>query len=104
MIVDIEPSFVETTKIFIKNIKMYGGNYHQWYVGISIDTKHSFLNIHEVDMLKKSWIISSECPMYFAQYLKKFLTAIGCLNNDELDLYEPYHYPRIYLYRMTEVV
>ncbi len=100
MLIDIKPSFIETTSLFIKYIKMYGGYYYQWYVGISINTKHSFLNIHEVDMLKKSWIISSECPMYFAKCLKKFLTAIGCINNNELDLYEPFYYPRVYLYRM----
>ncbi|MCP3923622.1 MAG: hypothetical protein GY714_13665 [Desulfobacterales bacterium] len=100
MLIDIKLSFVETTSLFIKNIKIYGGDYYQWYVGISIDPKHSFLNIHEVDMLEKSWIISSECPIDFAKYLKNFLITIGCLNNIELDLYEPGHNPRVYLYRM----
>ncbi|MCP3924950.1 MAG: hypothetical protein GY714_20425 [Desulfobacterales bacterium] len=84
----------------LKCLIMFGVYCYQRYVGGSINTKHSFLNIHEVDMLKKSWIISSECPMYFAKCLKNFLITIGCINNNELDLYEPFHNPRVYLYRM----
>ncbi|MCP3927421.1 MAG: hypothetical protein GY714_33095 [Desulfobacterales bacterium] len=102
MVIEIKPSFVETSQSFIKYIKFYGGYYYQWYVGISTNPKHSFLNIHKVDMLSKSWILSNECHKSIAQFLKKFLISIGCFNNSDLDYYEPGQIPSIYLFRMHD--
>ncbi len=102
MLIDIKPSFVETSQAFIKYIKFYGGYYYQWYVGISTNPKHSFLNIHKVDMMSKSWILSNECPIPIARFLENFLTSIGCFNDPELDYYEPGQIPSVYLFKMHD--
>ncbi|MCP3925296.1 MAG: hypothetical protein GY714_22205 [Desulfobacterales bacterium] len=103
MRIEIKPSFVETSYDFLRFIEMFGGGFFKWYVGLTTDTKRSFLEIHRVDMLEKQWIISNECPVYKAIFIKRFLLSMGCVNTPELDLYEvEKNNLYVYLYRMKE--
>jgi hypothetical protein len=80
-------------------MRVFGGNNNQWYVGLTNDPKHSFLNIHKVDILEIGWILSERSQIHHLNFLIKYLTQIGCKNNPELDMKEP---DQIYLYMITD--
>ncbi|MCP4162777.1 MAG: hypothetical protein GY760_22175 [Deltaproteobacteria bacterium] len=99
MYIEIKPDFTATVCELLKWIKFFGGNYNHWYVGLTNDSKHSFLDIHKLDLLEEAWILSkknSSPQLYFA---KKLLTEMGCQNIPELDMNEP---DQIYLYQIRE--
>ncbi|MCP3925848.1 MAG: hypothetical protein GY714_25050 [Desulfobacterales bacterium] len=100
MYVDIKPDFTSTAGEFIKCIRLFGGSYNKWYIGLTNDAKHSFLNIHKVDMYHNpGWILSNRCDFNILRFVKQLLTGMGCQNSIELDMNEP---DQIYLYKISE--
>ncbi|MCP3923772.1 MAG: hypothetical protein GY714_14415 [Desulfobacterales bacterium] len=80
-------------------MRIFGGSNYQWYVGLTNDPKHSFLNIHNVDILEIGWILSERSPIHQIDFVKNYLTQIGCKNNPELDIPDP---DQIYLYKISD--
>ncbi|MCP3927425.1 MAG: hypothetical protein GY714_33115 [Desulfobacterales bacterium] len=99
MYVDIKPDFTSTASEFIKCIRFFGGSYNKWYIGLTNDAKHSFLNIHKLDMHNPGWILSNRCDLNTLRFVKQLLTEMGCKNSIELDMNEP---DQIYLYKIRK--
>ena len=99
MYVDISSNFIETSIEFIRCIHLFGGGFHEWYVGLTRDSKQSFLNIHQVDLLEKHWILSNESSDVLILYARKFLVSLGCQNNRSLDMENA---NRVYLYQIGQ--
>ncbi len=99
MYIFINPDFSSTASEFIKCIRYFGGDFNQWYVGLTNNPKESFLNIHNMDVLDKNWILSNKCHTYQLLFLKTLLTQMGIQNNPEYDLNNP---DQIYLYQISD--
>ncbi|MCP3922707.1 MAG: hypothetical protein GY714_09005 [Desulfobacterales bacterium] len=99
MYIKITSNFIETANEFIRCIRLFGGEFNEWYVGLTRDSKHSFLEIHQVDLLEKHWILSNESSDAMILYARKFLVELGCQNKRSLDMDNS---NRIYLYQISE--
>ncbi|MCP3921433.1 MAG: hypothetical protein GY714_02490 [Desulfobacterales bacterium] len=99
MYIDINTNFIESANAFKKCISMFGGNYNEWYVGLTNNPKHSFLNIHQIDVMEQNWILSNPCSTVVILYARKLLISMGCINNRELDMKNS---DRVYLYKMSK--
>lgn len=96
MYVEIGSNFIDIISDFLRGIQLFGGGFHGWYVGLTRDSKHSFLNIHQVDLLEKHWIMSNKSSDLYIQYVRKLLVSLGCQNNKSLDMENS---NRVYLYQ-----
>jgi hypothetical protein len=99
MYVDISSNFIETAVDFIRGIQLFGGGFNEWYVGLTRDSKESFLNIHHVDLLEKHWILSNESSDVMISYARKFLVSLGCQNDRSLDMENS---NRVYLFQISK--
>jgi hypothetical protein len=99
MYVHIKPDFTSTASEFIKCIRLFGGSYNKWYIGLTNDAKYSFLNIHRVYMHNRGLILSNRCDYNTLRFVKQLLTEMGCKNSIELDMNEP---DQIYLYKIRK--
>jgi len=81
----------------LSSLRIYGGFYHQWYVGLTSDSKYSFIEVHKLDLLRTDWILSERTEMPVLGFLKKIFTQMGCKNNTELDMKFP---DQIYLFKI----
>ncbi|MCP4158542.1 MAG: hypothetical protein GY760_00590 [Deltaproteobacteria bacterium] len=99
MYVYSKPDLTSNVSSFISCMRIFGGSNYQWYVGLTNDPKHSFLNIHNVDILEIGWILSERSPIHQIDFVKNYLTQIGCKNNPELDIPDP---DQIYLYKISD--
>jgi hypothetical protein len=52
-----------------------------------------------VDILEIGWILSEKSPIHQLNFLKKYLTQIGCKNNPEFDMKDS---DQIYLYKICD--
>ncbi len=100
MYIKINPDFISTASEFIKCIQSFGGSFNDWYVGLTKNPRHSFINVHNASMHDNGWILSSPCPSYVLYFVKTFLTSMGCENNIDFDMEDS---DRIYLYQMEPV-
>ena len=98
MYVDISSNFIETSIEFIRCIHLFGGGFCEWYVGLTRDSKESFLNIHQVDLLEKRWILSNESSDVMISYSRKLLVSLGCQNDRSLDMENS---NRVYLFQIS---
>ncbi|MCP4162039.1 MAG: hypothetical protein GY760_18355, partial [Deltaproteobacteria bacterium] len=96
MYVYTKPDLISNVSSFISCMRIFGGSNYQWYVGLTNDPKHSFLSIHNVDIQEIGWILSERSPLHQLNFIKNYLTQIGCKSNDELNLPDP---DQIYLYK-----
>ncbi|MCP3922140.1 MAG: hypothetical protein GY714_06095 [Desulfobacterales bacterium] len=96
MYIKINTNFVDTLVKFNDILSSYGETYDQWYVGLTRDPRHSFVDIHKVDFNNIHWILTNKCSPAITVYSKKTLIALGCKYNKELDMDRP---DRVYLYK-----
>ncbi len=99
MYVEITSNFIETSNEFIRCIRLFGGDFNEWYVGLTRDSKHSYLNIHKVDLLERHWLLSYESSDAMILYARKFLVELGCQNNRAFDMENS---NRVYLYQISD--
>ncbi|MCP4159018.1 MAG: hypothetical protein GY760_02995 [Deltaproteobacteria bacterium] len=99
MYVYSKPDLISNVSSFISCMRIFGGSNSQWYVGLTNDPKHSFLNIHNVDIEEIGWILSERSTLHQINFIKQYLTQISCKNNPELDMKKP---DQIYLYKISE--
>ncbi|MCP3922035.1 MAG: hypothetical protein GY714_05545 [Desulfobacterales bacterium] len=99
MYVYTKPGLTANISSFISCMRVFGGSNYQWYVGLTNDPKQSFLNIHNVDIQEIGWILSERISIHQLNFLKNYLTQIGCQNNLELDMPDP---DQIYLYQIRD--
>ncbi|MCP3921176.1 MAG: hypothetical protein GY714_01190 [Desulfobacterales bacterium] len=99
MYIYTKPDLTSNVSSFISCMRMFGGSNNEWYVGLTNNPKHSFLTIHNVDILEIGWILSEKCPKHHIDFLKNYLTQIGCKNNPELDMKDA---DQIYLYKIND--
>ncbi len=99
MYIEITSNFIETSNEFIRCIRLFGGDFNEWYVGLTRDSKHSFLEIHQVDLFERHWLLSNKSSNAMILYARKFLVELGCLNNWDFDMENS---NRVYLYQINE--
>ncbi|MCP3924285.1 MAG: hypothetical protein GY714_17050 [Desulfobacterales bacterium] len=99
MYVYSKPDLTSNVSSFISCMRIFGGSNRNWYVGLTNDPKHSFLNIHNVDIEEIGWILSERSPIHQIDFVKSYLIQIGCINNPDLDMHDP---DQIYLYQIRE--
>ncbi len=96
MYIKINTNYVDTLVKFNDILSSYGGTYDQWYVGLTRDPRHSFVDIHKVDFNNIHWILTNKCSPVTMRYAKNILIKLGCKYNKTLDMRNS---DRVYLYR-----
>jgi hypothetical protein len=66
------------THLVALHMSQYGGNYQEWYVGVSADPKGSLFNDHGVIEAEDPWISRRCISNVAARTIERYFVKKGC--------------------------